>query len=74
MLSWQTKTASYENIEAGIISFKRLKKGFIKFTQKGKPKQTNITQEILDRYSIELKKLILEISNKEIPFKEKDVE
>lgn len=68
------KTASYENIEAGIISFKRLKKGFIKFTQKGKPKQTNITQEILDKYTIELKKLILEISNKEIPFKEKDVE
>jgi len=68
------KTASYENIEAGIISFKRLKKGFIKFTQKGKPKQTNITQEILDRYAIELKKLILEISDKEIPFKEKDVE
>ena len=68
------KTASYENIEAGIISFKRLKKGFIKFTQKGKPKQTNITQEIIDKYTIELKKLILEISNKEIPFKEKDVE
>ena len=68
------KTASYENIEAGIISFKRLKKGFIKFTQKGKIKQTNITQEILDKYMIELKKLIIEISNKEIPFKEKEVE
>jgi len=68
------KTSSYENIEAGIISFKRLKKGFIKFTQKGKPKQTNITQEILDKYIIELKKLIIEISNKEIPFKEKEVE
>ena len=68
------KTASYEKIEAGIISFKRLKKGFIKFTQKGKPKQNNITQEILDSYTTELKKLILEISNKEIPFKEKNVE
>lgn len=68
------KTLSYENIEAGVISFKRLKKGFIKFTQKGKHKQTNITQEILDKYIIELKKLILEIINKEIPFKEKEVE
>ena len=68
------KTACYEKIEAGIISFKRLKKGFIKFTQKGKPKQNNITQEILDSYTTELKKLILEISNKEIPFKEKNVE
>ena len=63
----------YKNVEAGIISFKRLKSGFMKFAIKGKPKQTNINSEILNDYSKELKKLILEICNKEIPFIEKEV-
>ncbi len=59
--------------EAGIISFKRLKKGFMKFAVKGKPKRTNIDNEILNDYLVELKKLILEICNKDIPFLEKEV-
>lgn len=63
----------YNNIEAGIISFKRLKKGFMRFGIKGKPKQTNITNEILNEYTIEIKNLIFEIFNKEIPFIEKEV-
>ena len=67
------QTSNYENIEAGIISFKRLKKGFIKFTYKGAHKQTNISQDVLDKYTLELRKLILEISNKVIPFNEKEV-
>ncbi len=67
------QTSNYENIEAGIISFKRLKKGFIKFTYKGAHKQTNISQNVLDKYTLELRKLILEISNKVIPFNEKEV-
>ena len=62
-----------KNAEAGIISFKRLKNGFMKFAIKGKPKQTNINAEILNNYANELKKLILEICNKEIPFIEKEV-
>ena len=67
------KNTPYKNVEAGIISFKRLKSGFMKFAIKGKPKQTKIDSEILNDYSIELKKLILEICNKEIPFIEKEV-
>ena len=63
----------FKNAEAGIISFKRLKNGFMKFAIKGKPKQTNINTEILNDYTKELKKLILEICNKEIPFIEKEV-
>ena len=67
------QTSNYEYIEAGIISFKRLKKGFIKFTYRGAHKQTNISQDVLDKYTLELRKLILEISNKVIPFNEKEV-
>ncbi len=67
------QTSNYENIEAGIISFKRLKKGFIKFTYKGAHKQTNISQDVLDKYTLELRNLILEISNKVIPFNQKEV-
>lgn len=62
-----------KNAEAGIISFKRLKKGFMKFAIKGKAKRTNIDNEILNDYLVELKKLILEICNKDIPFLEKEV-
>ena len=67
------QTSNYENIEAGIISFKRLKIGFIKFTYKGAHKQTNISQDVLDKYTLELRNLILEISNKVIPFNQKEV-
>jgi ATP-dependent helicase/nuclease subunit B len=67
------KEKPFKNAEAGIISFKRLKNGFMKFAIKGKPKQTNINAEILNDYTKELKKLILEICTKEIPFIEKEV-
>ncbi|MDD7884816.1 PD-(D/E)XK nuclease family protein [Flavivirga sp. 57AJ16] len=64
-------------VEAGIISFKNLSKGFLKFSKKDKAgayakKETLITQEILDDFSKELKKLILEICNINIPFTEKE--
>ncbi|MBZ9730234.1 PD-(D/E)XK nuclease family protein [Salegentibacter sp. JZCK2] len=64
-------------VEAGIISFKNLKGGFLKFGKKDKPrtrnKETAITKEILDAFEIELKKLILEICDHEIPFTEKEI-
>lgn len=65
-------------IEAGIISFKNLNKGFLKFAKKDRigpnaKKDTLITQETINNFSIELKQLILEICNKEIPFTEKEV-
>ncbi|WP_223551767.1 PD-(D/E)XK nuclease family protein [Aestuariivivens sp. NBU2969] len=65
-------------IEAGIISFKNLNSGFIKFTKKDKAgygarKEALITQETLSHFETELKKLIVEICNPTIDFVEKEV-
>jgi len=64
-------------IEAGIISFKNLKDGFLKFTKRNQPrggdKNTLITLETLNNYFEELKKLIIEICNPEIDFEEKEL-
>lgn len=67
-----------QQAEAGIISFKNLGAGFLKFGVKDKPgsrnKQQLITAEILDTFTEELKKLILEICDPAIPFTEKEIE
>lgn len=65
-------------IEAGIISFKNLNAGFLSFTKKdkagnGAKKDRLITQETLTNFTIELKQLILEICNPNIPFTEKEI-
>ncbi|HET8752805.1 MAG TPA: PD-(D/E)XK nuclease family protein, partial [Salinimicrobium sp.] len=65
-------------LEAGIISFKNLKNGFLKFTQKDKSgpgvlESSIIDQEILEAFREQLKKLILEICDPEIPFQEKEI-
>ena len=65
-------------VEAGIISFKNLSAGFLKFAKKdkygnGAKKDFLITQETLARFSTELKQLILEICNPNIPFTEKEI-
>ena len=64
-------------IQAGIISFKNLKAGLLQFATKEKKgsrvKNTIITQETVDLFYVELKKLILEICNPEIPFTEKEI-
>ncbi|WP_172822585.1 PD-(D/E)XK nuclease family protein [Gramella sp. MAR_2010_147] len=62
--------------EAGIISFKNLKSGFLKFEKKeagSKQKDSLITEETLELFQGELKKLIMEICNPEIPFIEKEI-
>ena len=57
---------------AGIISFKNLKSGFLPFgLGKGKDAEVVISIEILEDFKLELEKLIVEIFNPEIPFKEK---
>ena len=66
----------HEPIEAGIISFKNLGAGFLKFAKKdrtgnGATKESLISHEFLEAFHIELKKLILEIYNPEIDFIEK---
>ena len=63
-------------IEGGIISFKNLQGDyFLKFAKKesakSRTKDALITKETLDHFFAELKKLILEINNPEIPFTEK---
>ena len=62
-------------VEAGIISFKNLKAGFLKFGLKEGPrsskKDQRITQDTLNAFEVELKKLILEICNPETEFIQK---
>jgi len=63
-------------ITAGIISFKNLKEGFIPFQKAGEKRgqfDSEIDQTILEDYKAELKKLILEICNPDIPFTEKEI-
>ena len=65
-------------IEAGIISFKNLSSGFLKFGKKAsthsRTKDQLITEETLNNFEIELKKLILEICNPELNFIEKELD
>ncbi|MCH7784066.1 MAG: PD-(D/E)XK nuclease family protein [Bacteroidetes bacterium] len=67
----------FEKAQAGIISFKNLSNGYLKFgvktSPKSKSKNQEITQETLDYYLVELKKLILEICDVTIPFNEKEI-
>jgi hypothetical protein len=59
-------------VEAGIISFKNLKSGFLPFTFKeDKEETTIITTEILEKYIAEIVKLIQEILDESQPFLEK---
>jgi len=67
-----------ETIQSGIISFKNLNSGLLKFVLKdkrarGANKNSSISQEMLSHFQEELKKLILEICNPNIPFTEKEV-
>ncbi|MFP2995424.1 PD-(D/E)XK nuclease family protein [Spongiivirga sp. MCCC 1A20706] len=66
-------------VEAGIISFKNQKEGFQKFGVREKPTgyskiDTNITSQTLNLFTTELKKLIIELFNINIPFIEKETE
>ncbi len=65
-------------VEAGVISFKNLKEGFLKFSLKEKQgaktlKNSLISKEILNDFQEQLNLLILEICNPEIPFIEKEI-
>ncbi|MEM9679592.1 MAG: PD-(D/E)XK nuclease family protein, partial [Bacteroidota bacterium] len=63
-------------VEAGIISFKNLNQGLLKFAMKPSPhsrtKDYTITKEVLDNFEIQLKQLILEICDPKLDFIEKD--
>ena len=65
------------NLEAGIISFKNLGSGLLKFAVKEKKgsrnKDNSITQDTIAQFMESIKSLIFEIGNPEIPFTEKEV-
>jgi hypothetical protein len=59
-------------IEAGIISFKNLKAGFLPFVFKEDKENTTIIDEtILEKYISQIVLLLSEILDKNIDFKEK---
>lgn len=68
---------SIQAVQSGIISFKNLNAGLLKFATKdskySRNKNNEITQETLTLFKEELKKLLLEICNPEIPLTEKEV-
>lgn len=67
-------TKKFDRIVAGIISFKNLKAGLLGFsTIESKKKDKAITHETLNEFTTELKRLVLEICNPDIPFIEKEV-
>ena len=58
-------------IEAGIISFKNLNNGFLKMNfAEGRAKDHTISEEKITDFLVELKRIISEIFNSEIPFLE----
>ena len=71
-----SETVDFKDAEAGIISFKNLSSGFLPFgTKTGprSPRNHEITDEVLTTFIEELKKLIMEICNPDIPFIEKEI-
>jgi hypothetical protein len=65
-------------VEAGIISFKNINSGFLKFGTKeklgGRIKNQEVTQETLELFLVEIKKLILEILDPATAFIEKEID
>ena len=62
-----------EELEAGIVSFRALKKGLLAagFKEDGKVNKV-LDSDILNDFEIEFKELIKEIFDAEIPFQHKD--
>ncbi|MGB6151045.1 MAG: PD-(D/E)XK nuclease family protein [Pricia sp.] len=65
------------SLEAGIISFKKLGAGLIRFATKPKKgsrtKEYAITQETLEQFTRQLERLVIEICDINIPFTEKEI-
>ena len=73
-----TENKPVNQLEAGIISFKNLSAGLLSFgikeSEKSRSKPNkSITQETLSQFSTELKRLVLDICNPNVPFNEKEV-
>lgn len=65
----------FEKAQAGIISFKNLKEGFLDFgikkSSQARTRNTIVSLDVLKEFETQLKNLILEIFNLEHPFTEK---
>ncbi len=70
LFSEENKNGFSKPVEAGIISFKNLNSGFLKmnFSEKRGANESLISQENMGPFLIELKRIIAEILNPEIPF------
>lgn len=70
LFSEENKNGFSKPVEAGIISFKNLNSGFLKmnFSEKKGTNESLISQENMDSFLTELKRIIAEILNSEIPF------
>jgi hypothetical protein len=55
-------------LESGIISFKNLRSGFMKFNDQ------QLTREILDTFVLQLDLLLTELFDSEVPFQEKELQ
>ncbi|QIE59824.1 PD-(D/E)XK nuclease family protein [Rasiella rasia] len=66
----------FTSTQGGIISFKNMQGGFLKFCTKdsSRTKNYNITEDTLLLFKEELKNLILEICNLDTPFTEKEID
>ena len=71
-----SKSVDFKSAEAGIISFKNMNSGFLSFgtkTNPRSPRNNEITDEVLNTFLEELKKLVKEICDPNIPFIEKEI-
>ena len=70
-----TSEKEFTSLEAGVISFKNMKEGFIAFATKEKPtsriRNTEISAEVMGLFNQQLNKLIHEICDPNVPFTER---
>ena len=62
------KLSDLNALESGIISFKNLRSGFMKFNDQ------QLTTEILDKFVVQLDTLLSELFDSEVPFEEKELQ
>lgn len=74
-MMWQSQNKHPRPFEAGVVSFKNLSSGFLRFGIKEKPrslpKDYGISSELIAAFEANLNHLILEIFDPTIPFTEK---
>ena len=62
------KLSDLNALESGIISFKNLRSGFMKFNAQ------QLTEESLDKFVVQLDTLLSQLFDSEVPFEEKELQ